>query len=57
MYVWMPETREIKARLEAANKEELPKLLQDEKLRIQQIKKETLDAYEKAQKLLEELEK
>ncbi|MFK7950344.1 MAG: hypothetical protein AB8G11_22335 [Saprospiraceae bacterium] len=52
MYDWMADSGAIKERLENAVDDNLNTIIEEEKLRIAQIKRETNDAYEAVQELL-----
>lgn len=52
MYDWMDESGAIRERLDNAAADELNTFIEEEKLRISQIKEETVAAYETAQELL-----
>lgn len=52
MYDWMADSGAIKERLENATDDNLNMIIEEEKLRITQIKRETNDAYEAVQALL-----
>lgn len=52
MYDWMEDARLIKERITNASESELEAVVEKEKLRIEQIKKETNEAFETAKKRL-----